>query len=111
MCWQEITLEIPHNQIFGIFKRLHSADEYDGTGAGLSIVKRVIDDHGGDIWIESEAGKGAKFCFTIPKSLKRKKKIGEILIEDGHITEEELRQGLKKQGGDAGGPPEFKGKV
>lgn len=63
-----------HQQIFGIFKRLHSADEYDGTGAGLSIVKRVIDDHDGKIWVESEVGKGATFCFTIPKALKTKNK-------------------------------------
>ncbi len=59
-----------HQQIFDIFKRLHTSREYTGTGAGLSIVKRVIDDHGGHIWIESEPGKGAAFYFTIPKALK-----------------------------------------
>ncbi|MBN1872511.1 MAG: HAMP domain-containing protein [Candidatus Omnitrophica bacterium] len=58
-----------HDQVFGLFKRLHSSSEYEGTGAGLSIVKRVIDDHGGKIWIESELGKGSKFCFTIPKNI------------------------------------------
>ncbi|MFH0731517.1 MAG: ATP-binding protein [Candidatus Omnitrophota bacterium] len=58
-----------HDQIFGIFKRLHTAQEYEGTGAGLSIVKRVIDDHGGKIWIDSSFGKGACFYFTIPKKL------------------------------------------
>jgi light-regulated signal transduction histidine kinase (bacteriophytochrome) len=56
-----------NKEIFGIFKRLHKASEYEGTGAGLSIVKRVINDHEGDIWIESELGKGAAFYFTIPK--------------------------------------------
>jgi len=59
-----------HDQVFGIFKRLHSADEFEGSGAGLGIVKKVIEDHKGKVWIESEAGKGTMFLFTIPKSLK-----------------------------------------
>ncbi len=58
------------DQIFGIFKRLHTDKEYEGTGAGLSIVKRVIDDHQGKIWVESELGRGATFYLTIPKNLK-----------------------------------------
>ncbi len=56
-----------HQEIFGIFKRLHRQEEYEGTGAGLSIVKKVIDDHQGSIWIDSQLGKGAAFYFTIPK--------------------------------------------
>ncbi len=101
-----------HAQIFGIFKRLHTADEYEGTGAGLSIVKRVIDDHNGKIWVESEAGKGAAFYFTIPKDIeKKKKRIGEILVEDGLISEEELKKRLKRQGGREIGPPEYKGEI
>lgn len=56
-----------HAQIFGLFNRLHTEKEYEGTGVGLSIVKRVIEDHKGRIMVESELGKGAKFIFTIPK--------------------------------------------
>jgi signal transduction histidine kinase len=57
-----------HSEVFGIFRRLHTQEEYEGTGAGLSIVKKVIDDHKGNIWIESEPGKGATFYFTLPKA-------------------------------------------
>jgi len=56
-----------HDKIFQIFQTLAPRDEHESSGVGLTLVKKIIEQYGGSLWVESEPGKGSTFYFTLPK--------------------------------------------
>ena len=81
-----------YDEIFKIFKRLHIREEYGGgTGAGLAIVKRIIEEHNGRIWVESELSRGSKFYISIPKAVGSKQEavaVNEKIWVESELTNE-----------------------
>lgn len=69
ICVKDNGIGIPaesRGEIFRMFRRLHAARDYEGTGMGLAICQRIVQRYGGRIWVESSLGEGSKFCFTLP---------------------------------------------
>lgn len=92
ICVEDTGIGIHHDRIGGIFKSFEQVDpsvsrEYGGTGLGLSITKRLVELHYGEISVESEPGKGSKFCFTLVKAPEGETvSAGETVVGDGEVA-------------------------
>ena len=90
------------SQLERVFEQFYQVEndqsrKVQGTGLGLTICKQIIDHYQGKIWAESELGKGTTMLFTLPDASGASKKLGEILIDLGYLTDDEIEKALKQQ--------------
>ncbi len=102
VCIKDTGQGIPENQLNKVFERFHQVDtsqtrEQKGTGLGLTISQQIVQHYNGKLWVESIADEGSSFHLLMPAAPESKKKLGEILVEKGLVTEEQLTEALKGQ--------------